>query len=177
MPREYTIDWTNIQLNRCQLQHLEQEFSEEEVQHVVHQMQSDKAPGPDGFIGVFYKSCWNIIKQDILAAVNYFYTNHDQHYNLLNTAHVVLLPKKEEATVIGDYRPISLSHSFTKLISKLMSVRLADELSQLVSRAQSAFIKRRSIHDNFLYTQNLIRDLHRAKKTYSFSEARHCKSV
>ena len=177
MPREYTIDWTNIQLNRCQLQHLEQEFSEEEVQHVMHQMQSDKAPGPDGFIGVFYKSCWNIIKQDILAAVNYFYTNPDQHFNLLNTAHVVLLPKKEEATVIGDYRPISLSHSFTKLISKLMSVRLADELNQLVSRAQSAFIKRRSIHDNFLYTQNLIRDLHRAKKTYSFSEARHCKSV
>ena len=49
-----------------------------------------------------------------------------------------------------------------------MSVRLADELNQLVSRAQSAFIKRRSIHDNFLYTQNLIRDLHRAKKPTLF---------
>ena len=57
LPREYTIDWTTIHLNRCQLQHLEHEFSEEEVQHVVHQMQSDKAPGPDGFIWVFYKSC------------------------------------------------------------------------------------------------------------------------
>ena len=32
-----------------------------------------------------------------------------------------------------------------------------------MSRAQSAFIKKRSIHDNFLYTQNLIKELHRAK--------------
>ena len=32
-----------------------------------------------------------------------------------------------------------------------------------MSRAQSAFIKKRSIHDNFLYTQNLVKDLHRAK--------------
>jgi hypothetical protein len=34
----------------------------------------------------------------------------------------------------------------------------------VVSRAQSAFIKRRSIQDNFLYTQNLVRALHRSKR-------------
>lgn len=102
--------------------------------------------------------------------MNYFYTNHDQ-YSICSTLHTLsYYQKKDEAVVIGDYRPISLSHSFTKLISKLMSVRLADELNQLVSRAQSAFIKRRSIHDNFLYTQNLIRELHRAKKPTFFSE-------
>jgi len=38
----------------------------------------------------------------------------------------------------------------------------------LVSRAQSAFIKRRSIQDNFLYTQNIIRELHRAGKPTLF---------
>jgi len=35
-------------------------------------------------------------------------------------------------------------------------------------QAQSAFIRRRSIHDNFLYTQNLIRELHRAGKPTLF---------
>jgi len=50
-----------------------------------------------------------------------------------------------------------------KLISKLMANRLAGCLDQLISRAQSAFIKKRSIHDNFLYTQNLIKELYRAK--------------
>jgi hypothetical protein len=38
------------------------------------------------------------------------------------------------------------------------------KLNILDSRAQSAFIKRRSIQDNFLYAQNLIRALHRSKQ-------------
>lgn len=51
-----------------------------------------------------------------------------------------------------------------KLISKILATRLAPKLHALVSKAQSAFIKRRSIHDNFLYTQNIIKALHRAKR-------------
>jgi hypothetical protein len=41
-------------------------------------------------------------------------------------------------------------------------------LNVIVSRAQSAFIKRRSIQDNFLYTQNLIRALHKGKEDAFF---------
>ena len=44
-----------------------------------------------------------------------------------------------------------------------MANRLAGSLDLLVSRAQSAFIKQRSIHDNFLYTQSLIKEVYRAK--------------
>jgi len=69
---------------------------------------------------------------------------------------------------VGDYRPISLSHSVAKLISKMLATRLSSDLDTLVSRAQSAFIKRRSIQDNFLYTQNIIRELHRAGKPTLF---------
>jgi retron-type reverse transcriptase len=55
-----------------------------------------------------------------------------------------------------------------KLFSKLLANRLAYELNELVSRAQSAFIKRPSIQDNFLYMQNLIRALHRSKQSALF---------
>jgi hypothetical protein len=55
-----------------------------------------------------------------------------------------------------------------KLFSKMLATRLAPELNQLVSRAQSAVIKRQSIQDNFLYTQNIVRALHRNKKTGLF---------
>ena len=44
----------------------------------------------------------------------------------------------------------------------MLATRLAENLNSLVSQVQSDFIKRRSIHDNFLYTQNIIRELHRA---------------
>ena len=62
----------------------------------MQEIAPDKAPGPDGFIGVFYKISWDVIKEDILAAVNFFYNMHDQHFNLLNNAHIVLLPKKRK---------------------------------------------------------------------------------
>jgi len=129
---------------------------------------ADKAPGPDGFIGAFFKASWETIKTDLLPAAIYFFNSHDQHFNLLNNAHIVLLPKKEDARTVGDFRPISLSHSIAKLISKVLASRLSTELDALVSRAQNAFIKKRSIHDNFLYTQNLIRELHRASKPTLF---------
>lgn len=49
-----------------------------------------------------------------------------------------------------------------------MANRLGAYLDSLVSRSQSAFIKKRSIHDNFLFTQNLIKELYRAKKPTLF---------
>lgn len=41
-------------------------------------------------------------------------------------------------------------------------------MNGLVSRAQSAFIKRRSTQDNFIFTQNMVQAMHRAKKATIF---------
>ena len=161
--RSFTLDWERLGLPRHDLSVLEEEFTEEEVHAVVMEIATDKAPGPDGYIGAFYKASWGVIKDDLLAAVNFFFNQHDQHFQLLNTAHLILIPKKSDAQRVGEYRPISLTHSVAKIVSKLLATRLAPFLSRLISRAQSAFLKKRSINDNFLYTQNLIRDLHRLK--------------
>lgn len=81
----------------------------------------------------------------------------------LNKAFIFLLPKKGEASLVGDYRPISLIHSFAKLISKVQARRLAPELSSVISHTQSAFLKHRCLHDNFLFIRSLSRALHRRK--------------
>jgi hypothetical protein len=163
-PRDCTLDWQALGIIQHDLAHLEDNFTEEEVFAVVKELPTEKAPGPDGFIGAFYKSSWGIIKADLLLAIDFFFGLHDQHLGQLNTAHIVLLPKSTDAKEVGDFRPISLIHSMAKLLSKLLSSRLSTELNVLVSRAQSAFIKRRCIQDNFLYTQNIIRALHRNKQ-------------
>ena len=116
--------------------------TEQELKEVIQEIAADKAPGPDGFIGAFYKASWEDIKEDLLATV-FFYSSHNQHFNLLNSAHIVLLPKKEDALKVGDFRPISLSHSITKLSFKLLAVTLSSDLDKLVSRAQSVFIKKK----------------------------------
>lgn len=61
------------------------------------------------------------------------------------------------------YRPISLIHGIAKIIAKVLSLRLAPHMDALVSNAQSAFIKKRSIHDNFMYVRNFARRLHKCK--------------
>jgi hypothetical protein len=104
----------------------------------------------------------------VLRAFHFFYTQHDQHLLHLNSAHVVLIPKKPDAMFLSDYRPISLTHIIAKLFSKCLASRLAPELNLLISRAHSAFVKTRSIQDNFLYTQNLIRTMHRCKQSVLF---------
>lgn len=166
--RDLTLNWNELNLQRHDLAHLDESFSEEEVIAVVRDIASDKAPGPDGFIGVFLKQSWQLIKGDVMLAFQFFFQQHEQHFKQLNSAHLVLIPKKADATRVSDFRPISLSHSIGKLFSKCLANRLAGDLNSIVSRAQSAFIKRRSIQDNFLYTQNLIRALHQQKQPCLF---------
>ena len=106
-------------------------------------------------------SYWEIIKTDIVAAILQLVELHGDCVGLINSANIILLPKKADATRIGDYRPISLIHSISKIFSKLLANRLAPLLPTLVSKSQSAFVKKWCIHDNFLHVQNLVKLLHR----------------
>jgi hypothetical protein len=83
--------------------------------------------------------------------------------HLLNSALVTLLPKKSDAAEIKDFRPISLIHSFAKIVTKLLANRLAPMLPELISPNQSAFVKGRSIQDNFIMMQQTARAIHRQK--------------
>jgi mannosylglycoprotein endo-beta-mannosidase len=87
---------------------------------------------------------------------------------LINQANIVLLPKKNDATHLSDFRPISLINSLAKIITKLLADRLAPRLDKLVSGAQNAFIKKRCIHDNYVYVQGVIKALHKAKRPAFF---------
>jgi hypothetical protein len=53
-------------------------------------------------------------------------------------------------------QPISLIHSFAKLVTKLLANRLGPRLHELVAANQSAFVRGRSIHDNFMLVQQPI---------------------
>jgi hypothetical protein len=131
--------------------HLDVPFSEEEVKAAINDLPVEKALGPDGFTGVFYKSSWDVIKHDLLTAFQCVYNLTVGPLPRLNRALLTLLPKKVAFELLGDFRPISLIHSFAKLISKVLAQWLAPHIDNLVSNAQSAFIKYRYIQDNFLY--------------------------
>jgi hypothetical protein len=161
--RMQTVNLAEIGVESHDLSDLDLPFSEE-IWKTILQLPSDKAPGPDGFAGRFYKSCWPIIKDDIMAAVSALWSRKFRNFSSLNSAYIILLPKKVGADQPRDFRPISLVHSFAKLITKLLANRLAGRLQQMVSPNQSAFIKGRFIQDNFMLVQQTARFLHQQKQ-------------
>jgi hypothetical protein len=126
----------------------------DEVWRTISQLPSDIAPRPDGFSGRFYAGHLGNLGRKM------------DNLHLLNSAFITLIPKKEGAVYVKDYRPISLVHSFARLITKVLANRLAGRLHELVSLNQSAFIKGRSIQDNFLLVQQTARFLHLQKQAH-----------
>ena len=155
-PRSVDLNWDIISDQQFDLSSLDAPFSEEEIKRSIDLLPGDKAPGPDGFTGVFLKSCWTIIRHDIMATVNALYNNRCLNLQLINSANIILIPKKEGAEAAGDFRPISLIHSFIKIITKTLALRLALRMNELVSPCQSAFIQKRSIHENFLAVRSTL---------------------
>ena len=83
-----------------------------------------------------------------MAAISAIWSKKLVNFGTLNSAYITLLPKKEDADQPKDFRPISLVHSFAKLVTKLLANRLAPKLQEMVSLVQSAFIQ-----DNFMLVQ------------------------
>jgi hypothetical protein len=104
---------------------LDAPFSEEEIRS-IELLPPDKAPGPDdGFTGIFLKSCWPIIRHDVMSAVNDFFNLRCLNLQLINYGNIILIAKKDGVEIVGDFRPISLIHSFIKIITKTLALRLA----------------------------------------------------
>uniref|UniRef100_A0A2N9IZP3 Reverse transcriptase domain-containing protein n=1 Tax=Fagus sylvatica TaxID=28930 RepID=A0A2N9IZP3_FAGSY len=96
---------------------LEHRFDKEEVLQVVKDLQGDKAPFPDGFTMAFFQKCWSVIEADVMG---FFYEvyHHCKFERSLNASFIALIPKKQNASNIRDFRPISLIGSIYKLLAK-----------------------------------------------------------
>ncbi|XP_057803511.1 uncharacterized protein LOC131018823 [Salvia miltiorrhiza] len=122
---------------------------EEEIKAAVFGMDASSAPGPDGFSGKFFQSCWDIIKEDIWKAVTTFFERSYLPVGC-NSSIMILLPKKDVVSSTADLRPIVLSNFFFKIFSKILASRLGVVAAKCVSPNQFGFISGRSIHDCIL---------------------------
>jgi hypothetical protein len=78
--RSRDFNWGNINLPGCDLSSLADDFTEKEVHEAIKGMPSDKAPGPDGFTGLFFKSCWHIIKEDLMRVILLLSNLHSENF-------------------------------------------------------------------------------------------------
>nr|GEY56152.1 RNA-directed DNA polymerase, eukaryota, reverse transcriptase zinc-binding domain protein [Tanacetum cinerariifolium] len=87
----------------------------------------DKAPGPDGLSFGFYRWYWDIIGNDV-----------------------------PNASMVKDFRPISLIGSLYKVIAKVLANRLVTVLDDIVDEIQSAFVTDRQILDGPFILNEII---------------------
>ena len=78
-----------------------------------------------------------------------------------NATSVALVPKCPNPTQIKDYRPISCCIIIYKCITRILATKLKKFMPLLVSPSQSAFVMGRSITDNVLLAQELVRGYNR----------------
>ncbi|XP_031737043.1 uncharacterized protein LOC116402131 [Cucumis sativus] len=126
-------------------QALQVPIGREEVRRGLFSMDSGKAPGPDGYSIGFFKGAWTV--------TNYF-------PQAVNTIAITLIPKRNGADRLEDFRPISCCNVIYKCISRILADRLCEWLPSFVSGNQSAFIPGRSIIDNILLCQELVGGYH-----------------
>jgi len=92
------------------------------------------------------------------------FCNFNTNLSSINTSLIVLIPKKDNAETVNDYRPISLLNYSLKCITKILSSRLQSKILQLVHTNQYGFIKGRTIHDCLAWSFQFIHLCHHSKK-------------
>ena len=126
-------------------------------------MEHNKAPGPDGFPAEFFQFFWETIKADLLQLFVEFHKG-EMPLHSLNFGVITLLPKKEDATKVQQYRPICLLNVSFKIFTKVLTNRLSTVAQKIIRPSQTAFIPGRHILEGVVILHETIHEMHKKKK-------------
>jgi hypothetical protein len=150
------------QVSAAENEILIKDYSFAEVHEAISQMKHNKAPGPDGFPAEFYQTFWEVIKLDLMALFISFQRG-ELPLHRLNFGVITLLPKKDNATQIQQYRPICLLNVVFKIFTKVATIRITDVAHNVIKPTQSAFMPGRHILEGVVVLHESIHELHRKK--------------
>ncbi|WZZ63719.1 hypothetical protein YC2023_075089 [Brassica napus] len=130
-----------------------------EILQSLKALPNGKAPGPDGYTKEFFIAAWSVVGKDFITAIKSFFL-----YGFLptgvNSTILALIPKKNPAQTMRDYRSISCCNLIYKVISKILANRLKTILLVAIEPNQSAFIKGRLLSENVLLDNELVNGYH-----------------
>ena len=154
---EYNLDglvWSSDHLDI-----LNSTITHEEIKRSMFSIDSNKAPGSDGFSSLFFKRTWSIVGREVCEAIADFFSSGCM-LREINCTIIALVPKVPNPSSMHDYRPISCCNTIYKCISKIIVTRIKRCLPYIISPAQAAFVHGCSIADNILLTQELMKNYH-----------------
>lgn len=132
--------------------------SASEVREAVFSIHPSKASGPDGMSALFFQKFWNVMQEQVVGEVQRFFETGILPREW-NYTHLCLIPKVPDPKVISDLRPISLCSVIYKVVSKIMTKRLAPGPQKIISPTQSAFVAERLMTDNITIAHEMIHSI------------------
>ncbi|XP_026399494.1 uncharacterized protein LOC113295371 [Papaver somniferum] len=144
------------------VEYLVKQLTREEIVEALDTIGSSKSPGPYGLSGHFFKACWSIVGDDFVSAVKNFF-DKSKLLKEVNSTFITLVAKKENPTIVTNFRPISCCNVVYKCITKILSLRMKKVLSGLISSNQSDFIYGRAIQDNIMVAHEIVRNYDRKR--------------
>uniref|UniRef100_A0A803PJQ9 Reverse transcriptase domain-containing protein n=1 Tax=Cannabis sativa TaxID=3483 RepID=A0A803PJQ9_CANSA len=115
----------------------------------------DKASGPDGINPIFYHKNQSTSRKDLCSEVLNV-LNNGASMAFINENFITLIPKKNNAVRVRDFRPISLCSTIYKVMAKSIANRLKEVLPDFITHNQGAFLANRIIFDNILIANEII---------------------
>lgn len=124
----------NFRCSVHQADNFQKPLSAEDIKGAFFSLPKNKIGGPDGYSVEFFTSSWAVIGPEITKAIMEFFKSGSL-LKQWNTSNFFFIPKKPNASLTTDFRPISCLNTMQKVISKLLASRLKEILSLMVYKS------------------------------------------
>jgi hypothetical protein len=162
-----SINMSNFHMNRLSEEDhflLTAPFTIEEIKLVVFSLKHNSATGPDGIPAEFFQDFWELIHIDLWNLFKDFYDGV-LDIKRLNFGLVTLIPKVDNPTDMRNFRPIYLLNVCYKIITKVLTNRLASCITKVISIYQYGFIKGRYIMDGVVSLNEILHEVKKKKQS------------
>ena len=128
-----------------------------ELERSLKSLNKESAPGSDGLSPLFYLKFWDSLKTPLFKSIN---RSLDQKLLSLSQRRAILtlLPKSNDMDLkhISAWRPISLTNTDYKIISKAFAMRMQSVIGKLINENQVGYVKGRNINDHIRFIDDVI---------------------
>lgn len=130
-----------------------------EIQKIIDQLKNKATPGADNFTGAFIKQISHFITSPLEFIFNKCLSS-GYFPKKFKEAKIIPIPKSGDLSKPENYRPISLLSNLSKILEKILKLRLMSflEKENIISDNQYGFQAKKSTNDAVIHLNKIIYD-------------------